>query len=88
MYDFRMSMTYYMECNFSKRQNISTLRVEGGDYVIAQDRVTADFFITIGLYQESTLNSYLFTLVLDVLMTHIQELTSRYVLFTNDVVLF
>jgi len=25
-----------MKCNFSKRQNISTLRVEGGDYVIPQ----------------------------------------------------
>ena len=33
---------------------------------------TEDFFITIGLYQWSTLSSYLFTLVLDVLTKHIQ----------------
>jgi len=45
------------------------------------------FPITIGLQQGSTLSPYLFTLVLDVLTEHIQELAPRCILFANDVVL-
>jgi hypothetical protein len=39
------------------------------------DRVNDDFPITIGLYQWSISNPFLFTLVLGVLAEHIQELT-------------
>ena len=42
-----------------------------------QDGTTEDFLITIGLHQGSTLSPYLFTLVLDVLTEHIQELAPR-----------
>ena len=45
--------------------------------VRTQDGDTVDFSITIGLHQGSTLSPYLFTLVLDVLTEHIQELTPR-----------
>jgi len=51
-----------------------------------QDGTTDDFPITIGLHQGSTLSPYLFTLVLDVLTEHIQELASRCMLFADDVV--
>jgi len=39
-----------------------------------QDETTEDFPITIGLHQGSTLSPYFYTLVLDVLTEHIQEL--------------
>jgi len=52
-----------------------------------QDGTTEDFLITIGLHQGSTLSPYLFTLVLDVLTKHIQELAPRCMLFADDVVL-
>lgn len=52
-----------------------------------QDRATDDFPIAIGLHQGSILNPYLFTLILDVLTKHIQELTPRCMLFEDDVVL-
>ena len=52
-----------------------------------QNGATEDFPITIGLHQGSTLNSYLFTLVLIVLTEQIQELASRCMLFADDVVL-
>jgi len=39
--------------------------------VMTQDGTTEDFPITIRLHQGSTLNPYLFTLVLDVLTEHI-----------------
>jgi len=46
-----------------------------------QDGATEDFPITIGLNQGSNLSPYLFTLVLDVLTEHIQELAPRCMLF-------
>jgi len=49
--------------------------------VRTQDRATEDFPITIGLHQGSTLSPCLFTLVLDVLTEHIQELAPRCMLF-------
>jgi len=49
---------------------------------------TEDFPITIGLHHGSTLSPYLFTLVLDLPMEHIQELAPRCMLFADDVVLF
>jgi len=55
--------------------------------VRTQDGATEDFPITIALHQGSTLSPYLFTLVLDVLTEHIQELASRCMLFADDVVL-
>jgi len=55
--------------------------------VRTQDGATEDFLITIGLYQGSTVSPYLFTLVLDVLTEHIQELELRCMLFADDVVL-
>ena len=55
--------------------------------VRTQDGATDDFPITIGLHQGSTLSPYLFTLVLDVLTEHIQELAPRCMLFADDVVL-
>ena len=55
--------------------------------VRTHDRTTEDFPITIGLHQGSTLSPYLFTLVLDVLTEHIQELAPRCMLYADDVVL-
>jgi len=55
--------------------------------VRTQDGAIEDFPITIGLHQGSTLSPYLFTLVLDVLTKHIQELAPRCMLFADDVVL-
>jgi hypothetical protein len=55
--------------------------------VRSQDGATKDFSITIGLHQGSNLSPYLFTLVLDVLTEHIQELASRCMLIADDVVL-
>jgi len=51
--------------------------------VRTQDGATEDFPITIGLHQGSTLSPYLFTLVLDVLTEHIQELAPRCMLFAK-----
>jgi len=45
--------------------------------VRTHDGTTEDFPITIGVHQGSTLSPYLFTLVLDVLTEHIQELAPR-----------
>ena len=55
--------------------------------VRTQDGTMDDFPITIGLHQGSTLSPYLFTLVLDVLTEHIQELAPRCMLFADAVVL-
>jgi len=55
--------------------------------VRTQDGATEDFPIKIRLHQGSTLSHYLFTLVLDVLTEHIQELAPRCMLFTDDVVM-
>jgi len=61
---------------------------EGGSTSVrTQDGDTEDFPIIIGLHQGSTLIPYLFTLVLDVLTEHIQELAPRCMLFADDVVL-
>lgn len=50
--------------------------------------VTEDFPIPIGLHQELTLNPYLLTIVLDVLMQHIQEVAPRRCMsFVDDMVL-
>lgn len=49
---------------------------------------TNDFPIIIDLHQGSTLSSYLFTLILNVLTKHIQKLASRRVFFfTDDIVI-
>jgi len=55
--------------------------------VRTHDGATEDFPIRIGFHQGSTLGPYLFTLVLDVLTEHIQELAPRCMLFADDVVL-
>ena len=55
------------------------MRTQNGD--------NEDFPITIGLRQGSTLSPYLYTLVIDVLTEHIQELAPRCMLFADDVVL-
>lgn len=57
-------------------EGVSTsVRVQGGE--------TYDFSITIGLHQYSTLCPYIFTLILDILPEHIQELASRCMLFAD-----
>jgi len=48
---------------------------------------TKDFLITIQFHQGSTLKPYLFTLVLNVLIEHIQEGASRCLFFAYDIVL-
>jgi len=55
--------------------------------VRTQNGDNEDFPITIGLRQGSTLSPYLYTLVIDVLTEHIQELAPRCMLFADDVVL-
>lgn len=52
-----------------------------------QNGVTEDFPITIELHQGPTLSFYLFTLVLDVLIEHIQELALRCMLLVDNIVL-
>ena len=52
-----------------------------------QGGVIEEFSISIGLHQGSSLNPYLFTLVLEVLTEHIQEPVPWCVLFTDDIVL-
>jgi len=54
---------------------------------VLHDGAPENFPITKGLHQESTLSPYLFTLVLNVLTEHIQELAPRCILFADDVVL-
>lgn len=55
--------------------------------VRTQSRATKDFLITIRLHQSSTLSPYLFNLVLDLVIEHIQDATPRCMLFANDIVL-
>jgi hypothetical protein len=50
-------------------------------------RNTNDFLINIGLHQESTLNSYLFALVMDEVIRDIQCGIFWCMLFTDDVIL-
>ncbi len=53
----------------------------------AQCEGTRDFLISVGLYQGSAVSHYLFTLVLDKLIKHIQESISWYMMFADDIVL-
>jgi hypothetical protein len=70
----------YIRAIKDKKEGASiSVRRQGGD--------TDDFPITIGLHQGSTLSPYLCTLVLDVLMEHIQELALRCMLFAVHIVL-
>jgi hypothetical protein len=55
--------------------------------VRTQDGDTEDFPIIIRLHQGSNLSPYPFTLVLDVMTEHIQEIAPRCMLFADDVVL-
>jgi len=56
--------------------------------VSTHDGATDDFSIRIWLHQEPTLSPYIFTLVFYMRLTeHIQELTPRCILFTDDIVL-
>ena len=55
--------------------------------VRTHDGDTVDFLVTIGLHQGSTLSPYLFTLVLDVLTEHTQELAPRCMIYSDGVVL-
>lgn len=55
--------------------------------VWTQGGETDGFPITIGLHQGSTLSPYLFTLTLNVLTKHIQELAPRCMLFADNIVL-
>ena len=49
--------------------------------------VTNDFFVGMGLHQDSALNPFLFTLVMDVLTRGIQDELPWYMLFADDIVL-
>lgn len=55
--------------------------------VRTQSGKTTIFSITIGLHQGSNLSPYLVTLILDVLVEHIQELPSKCMVFVDDIVL-
>ena len=61
------------------------------DGVVANVRtcggITSDFFITIGLHQESTLSPFLFAIVMDELTRAIQNEISWCMLFADDIVL-
>ena len=48
---------------------------------------TNDFPITIGLHQGSTLNPYLFALIIDELTRHMQDMVPWCMLFADDIVL-
>ena len=79
--DIRCNVVFILcECACFKKIRIQFASVR------SQDGATEDFPITIGLHQGSTLSPYLFTLVLDVLTEHIQELAPRCTLFADDVV--
>ena len=52
-----------------------------------QGGVIEDFPISIGLHQGSTLSSYLFILVFDVLIKHIKDPVPRCMFFTDDIIL-
>ena len=49
--------------------------------------ITSEFSITIGLHRGSTLNPYLFALVMDELTRLIQVKVPWYIPFPNDIVL-
>jgi hypothetical protein len=55
--------------------------------VRTSDRDTNDFSINIGLHQESALNPYLFTLVMDEVTRDIQGGIPWCMLFADDVIL-
>lgn len=57
---------------------LTSVHIDGGK--------TYDFPIIIGLRQDLTLIPYLFTLILDVLTKHIQELAPICMLFAYDIV--
>lgn len=44
-------------------------------------RETGGFSIIIGLHEDSTLNAYLFTLIMDALTEHVQEIIPRCMFF-------
>lgn len=71
-YDIRAIQDMYVEVSTS-------VRTHWGE--------TYDFPITVGLHQGSTLNPYLFTLILDILTEHTQELAPRCMLFIDDIIL-
>ena len=48
---------------------------------------TNDFPITIGLHQGFALSTYLFALVMDELIRHMQDKVPWYMLFVDDIVL-
>ncbi|KAF1879422.1 hypothetical protein Lal_00005888 [Lupinus albus] len=51
------------------------------------DKALEDFLIGIGLHQLLILSPYMFTLVLDVLIKHIQESVTKCMFFVDDIVL-
>ena len=48
-------------------------------------RETGEFLMTIGLYQGSALSPYLFVLIMNELIGHIQEEVSWCMLFADDI---
>ena len=48
---------------------------------------TSEFPITVGLHQRSALSSYLFSLVMEELIVHIQDDITWCMLFADDIVL-
>ena len=55
--------------------------------VKAQVGLSSTFLDTIGLYQGSALNSYLFILIIDELTKHMQKIIPECMLFADDIVL-
>ncbi|PKA57161.1 ataxia telangiectasia mutated family protein [Apostasia shenzhenica] len=58
---------------------VTSVRTQGG--------LTKDFSITVGLHQGSTLSSYLFALIVEVMTGHIQDEVPWCMLFADDIVL-
>lgn len=68
-------------------QIIKDMHVRVTTSVRIQSEVTTNFPKIIGLYEGLTLSPYLFTLVLDVLIEHIQDPVPWYMLFVDNIVL-
>ena len=89
-----LSVASFIGTSTTRRRCISRLIMNLKDmYYIVETRVRTcrgniePFKITMGLYQDSALRSYLFALVIDELTKYIQTETPWCMLFADDIVL-
>ena len=75
----RVCIIYFQVIKDMYNKATTSVRIQG--------EITKDFPIKIGLHQRLSLNSYFFTLILDVLIGHIQYDVPKYMLFAYDIVL-